>query len=87
MALLARRWHVLFFLIKELLIKTIDNAFRLSSKLIKLNLNHYNPCFIGKFYEKGNKTPTSHALNLTIFDVDIARPFRLLGLKEEAYFF
>jgi hypothetical protein len=28
----------------------------------------------------------SRAPNLTVFDIDIARPFRLLGLKGEAYF-
>ena len=71
---------------KELLIKIIDNTLRLSDKLKKLDLNHCNPCFIGKFHEKGNKTPISRALNLTVFDVDIARPFRPLGPKGEAYF-
>jgi hypothetical protein len=71
---------------KELLTKTIDNTLGLSDKLKKLELNHCDPCFIGKFHEKGNKTPMSRAPNLTVFDVDIAGPFRPLGPKGEAYF-
>jgi hypothetical protein len=68
------------------LTKIIDNTLGLSNKLKKLELNYCDPCFISKFHEKGNKTPMLYVPNLTIFDVDIARPFRLLGLKGEAYF-
>jgi hypothetical protein len=68
------------------LTKTIDNTLKLSNKLKKLELNYCNPCFIGKFHEKGNKTPMSRAPNLTVFDVNITGPFRPLGLKGEAYF-
>ena len=71
---------------KELLIKIIDNTLRLSDKLKKLELSYYDPCFIGKFHEKGNKTFMSRAPNLIVFDVDIVGPFKLLGPKGEAYF-
>jgi hypothetical protein len=71
---------------KELLIKTIDNTIGLSEKLKKQDLYYCDPCYIGKFQQKGNKTLLSRAPNLIIFDIDIAGLFKPLGPKGEAYF-
>jgi hypothetical protein len=68
------------------LIKTIDNTIGLSKKLKKQDLDYCDPCFIGKFQQKDNKTLISRAPNLIIFDIDITGFFKPLGLKGEVYF-
>jgi hypothetical protein len=68
------------------LIKTIDNTIGLNEKLKKQDLDYYDPCFISKFQQKGNKTLISRVPNLIVFDIDIAGSFKSLGPKGKAYF-
>jgi transposase InsO family protein len=74
------------YLNKELLIKTLENILGFSKNLAKQDLKYCDPCYIGKFTQKGSKILISRAPNLAIFDIDIAGPFKLLGPKGEAYF-
>jgi hypothetical protein len=69
------------------LIKTINSVIGL--KLINSNSILYNcdSCYYGKFSRTISRQPLlDNGRILTIIDIDIAGPFKIIGLKGERYF-
>ena len=74
---------------KDYLIKTINSTSSLdldSSKEELKELSSYNSCYLGKFTQINSKIPLASASKLAILDIDLAGPFRTIGLKGERYF-
>jgi hypothetical protein len=73
---------------KDYLIKTLNSTKGLEDNkdLNKEDLNNCDSCYIGKFTKVGSKEPFKLTSNLIYFDIDIAGPFSIKGLKGERYF-
>ena len=73
---------------KDYLIKTLNSTKGLEDNkdLNKEDLNNCDSCYIGKFTKVGSKEPFKPTSNLIYFDIDIAGPFSIKGLKGERYF-
>ena len=75
---------------KEYLIKTLNSTKGLKDNYKDLNkedLNNCESCYISKFTKVGSKKPfLPTTSDLTHFNIDIAGPFRIKGLKGERYF-
>ncbi|CZT13730.1 uncharacterized protein RCO7_11428 [Rhynchosporium graminicola] len=70
---------------KEFIYKTIEGSKGL--KIQKgLDLSDYSAYNSGKIYAISSIKPISDTLPLTIFDIDIAGPFKIKSLKGERYF-
>jgi hypothetical protein len=75
---------------KDYLIKTLKNTKGFNSNIQELNkkdLNNCEPCIYSKSHEIISYKPLESPKEiLTYFDVDIAGPFKNIGLKGERYF-
>jgi hypothetical protein len=71
---------------KDYLIKTLNSTSGLSLKDKNSDLNNCDSCYMGKFTKVGSKEPFKSTSNLIYFDIDIAGPFKTIGLKGEHYF-
>ena len=72
---------------KDYIIKTIDNVSGLKAINNKNELYNCDSCYFGKFSRIISRNPLSNNSKiLTIIDIDIAGPFKVLGLKGERYF-
>jgi hypothetical protein len=71
---------------KDHLIKTLNCTKGLSLGDKDKDLNNCDSCYIGKFTKIGSKNPFKSTNNLIFFDIDIAGPFKTIGLKKERYF-
>ncbi len=75
---------------KDYLIKTLENTKGFNSNIQELNkidLNDCKPCIYGKSHEITSYKPLESPKEiLTYFDIDIASPFKNIGLKGERYF-
>jgi len=71
---------------KDYLTKTI-NCTKGLNKDVSKELDNCDSCYFGKFHEIVSRKPLlSPETILTFFDVDIAGPFKIKGLKGERYF-
>jgi hypothetical protein len=71
---------------KDYLIKTINVTSGLKRVTSSKELSNCDLCYYGKFNEIVSRKPLDSGSILTIFDVDIAGPFNIPGLKGERYF-
>jgi hypothetical protein len=74
---------------KDYLIKTLNCTKGLdiiAKDVSKHKLANCDSCYIGKFTKKGSKEPFKATENLIYFDIDIAGPFKIEGIKGERYF-
>jgi hypothetical protein len=71
---------------KDLLFKTLDSTTGLKTPASTDSLSNCDFCYLGKFTEKGSKTPMGTADPLTLFDVDLCGPITPVGFKGERYF-
>ena len=70
---------------KDFIYKTVENTLGLK-KIDQGELDDCEACNSGKMYTIIGKKPIASAELLTAFDIDIAGPFKIKGLKGECYF-